>query len=217
MRKFLSMLFAGVLTAFFTFSSVLAAEENTLSLRDELMMKNTIHVLWDMDFKYSTAHIHPEALSQLTLVFMQRAHFNIEDVYCNPERFTNIPEEYTMFFPKEEVDKVALNVFGGWIDKNNLNEGIFIGAKGYYVDQEKAIMSFPMNYDVVSDPGFVEITSKHMEKDGSVILNGKLRRFRVTEDREMIICSAATFMARFSPSEGDWKLQSFVITEEAMG
>ena len=217
MRKFLSMLFVGVLTAFFTFSSVLAAEENTLSLRDELMMKNTLHVLWDMDFRNSTANLYPSALSQLTIVFMQRAHFDIEDIYCNPERFTNMPEEYDMFFPKEEVEKVALNVFGGWINKNNLNEGIFIGANGYYVDQHEAIMSYPMDYEVVNNPGFVEITSKYMEKDGSVILNGKLRRFQVTEDREIIICSAATFMARFSPSEGDWKLDSFVITEEAMG
>ena len=216
MRKFLSILFVGVLTVFFTFSSVWAAEENTLSLRDELMMKNTLHVLWDMDFRYSTGYIHPEALSQLTLVFMERANYHIENIYGNPERFTNMPEEYDMFFPKEEVEKVALNVFGGWINKNNLNEGIFIGAKGYYVNHEKAILSFPMD-DGVNRPGFVEITSKHMEKDGSVILNGMLRRFQNLGYDGMIICSAATFLARFSPSDGDWKLESFVITEEAMG
>lgn len=217
MKKFFNMLFAGVLTVFFSLSSVCSAfAEDTLSLRDELLMKNTIHVLWDMDYK-TTTNLDLISLSQMTLVFMSLAHYEVANSYEHPDRFMNIPEEYNAYFPKEQVEKVALNVFGGWIDNNKLREGIFLSSQGYYATPD-AILSYPLNFELVTLPSFVEITSKHIDKNGAVILNGTLRRLQTTSDgEEMIVWSAATFMARFSPSEGEWKLDSFVITEEAMG
>lgn len=75
-----------------------------------------------------------------------------------------------------------------------------------------------LNYELIDLPSFVEITSKYVDNKGAVILNGNLRRFKMMDNGEITVWRAATFMAHFSPAEGgDWKLDSFVITEEAMG
>lgn len=213
-RKFICSLFAGVLTLFFSLSSSYAAD---ISLRDELLMKHTIHTLWDMGL-VTIGNSGSAALCQNTLVFLSRGRFGSENRYEQPDRFTNIPEEYNNFIKKEEVEKTALNVFGGWIDKNDLSQHVFLGSQGYYFDFLPILDGAVLNYELIDLPSFVEVTSKHADKNGAVILNGKLRRFKMMDDGEVIIWSAATFMARFSPAEGgDWKLDSFVITEEAMG
>lgn len=213
-RKFLCSLFAGVLTLFLSLSSSYAAE---LSLRDELLMKHTIHTLWDMGI-VTAGNSSSETLCQNTLIFLSRGRFETENRYEQPDRFTNIPEEYDVFIKKELVEKTALNVFGGWIDKNNLCQYVFLGSEGYYVDLLSLLDTAQLNYELIDLPSFVEVTSKHVDNKGAVILNGQLRRFKMMDDGEIILWSGATFMARFSPAEGgDWKLDSFVITEEAMG
>lgn len=213
-RKFICSLFAGILTLSLSLSSSYAAE---LSLRDELLMKHTIHTLWDMGL-VTIGKSSSETLCQNTLIFLSRGRFGSENRYEQPDRFTNIPEEYNNFIKKEEVEKTALNVFGGWIDKNNLCQYVFLGSEGYYFDLLSLLDTAQLNYELIDLPSFVEVTSKHIDNKGAVILDGKLRRFKMMDDGEIIIWSAATFMARFSPVEGgDWKLDSFVITEEAMG
>lgn len=212
-RKFICSLFAGVLTLFFSLSSSYAAD---ISLRDELLMKHTIHTLWDMGL-VTIGKSSSETLCQNTLIFLSRGRFGSENRYEQPDRFTNIPEEYNNFIKKEEVEKTALNVFGGWIDKNNLCQYVFLGSEGYYFDLLSLLDTAQLNYELIDLPSFVEVTSKHIDNKGAVILDGKLRRFKMMDDGEVIVWSQATFMARFSPNEGDWKLDSFVITEEAMG
>lgn len=213
-RKFICGLFAGVLSVFFALSSSFAAEE--LSLRDELMMKHTIHTLWDMGYM-APEKLDSVALCDKTLLFLSRGKYESESRYANPERFTNTPEPYSNFISKELVEKTALNVFGGWIDKNDLSQHVFLGSQGYYFDFLSILDGAELNYELIYLPSFVEVTSKHADKNGAVILNGNLRRFKMTDGGEIIVWSQATFMARFSRNEGDWKLDSFVITEEAMG
>lgn len=213
-RKFICGLFAGVLSVFFALSSSFAAEE--LSLRDELVMKHTIHTLWDMGYM-APEKLDSIALCKQTLLFLSRGQYESESRFANPERFSNTPEPYSSFISKELVEKTALNVFGGWIDKNDLSQHVFLGSQGYYFDFLPILDGAVLNYELIDLPSFVEVTSKHVDKNGAVILNGNLRRFKMMDDGEMILWSQATFMARFSHNEGDWKLNSFVITEEAMG
>ena len=67
-------------------------------------------------------------------------------------------------------------------------------------------------------PSFAAVESIHRQADGSVILNGKLRRFQQDfSTMEEFLWASAPFMARFAPDESGWRLTSFVITEEAMG
>lgn len=121
-RKFICSLFAGVLTLFFSFSFSFAAD---ISLRDELLMKHTIHILWDMGL-VTTGNSSSAILCQNTLIFLSRGRFESENSYEQPDRFKNIPEQYSVLIKKELVEKTALNVFDGWIDTNNLSQYVFL-------------------------------------------------------------------------------------------
>lgn len=139
----------------------------------------------------------------------------------NPDSpyFINIPGRYVLFFPKKAVEQAALNIFGGWLDGQTLPDGYFCGSNGYYIDVESTVDDRNFAEDVWL-PSYAEISSAHREANGSCIINGNLRRFRLQDDsadHEEILWVKATFMARFAPDENGWKLETFVITGEAMG
>jgi hypothetical protein len=67
-------------------------------------------------------------------------------------------------------------------------------------------------------PAYCAIESQMQQADGTLILNGRMRRFKQHPDSgQEILWASAPFMARFVPTERGWQLVSFIFTEEAMG
>lgn len=215
-RQFFSLI-AGLAVFFCVASSWATPEERAApSLRDKLLMKHTLLTLWDMGYT-SPGKMDPVNVCRMSLYFLLRGQPDSgEDREGNPARFTNIPERYQFFFSKELTERIALDVFGGWMEENAAPEGVFPGAGGYYIDMATFLAGRPWTEEA-DLPRYTEIVSLFPEKNGAVMLNGKLRRFHMTDDGDEVLWGAASFMARFSPSERGWKLESFVITEEAMG
>lgn len=220
MKKILLSLCACFIAAQFSIVQAPAqsAGNKPLTDKDVLLMKHTLFSLWGMGLT-SLPQMDDEYLYINSILYIQKNQFreSVEMRDSYPMRFHNIPERYDAFFPEALVEGTARNVFKGWLDKNVEIDGIFHGTEGYYVDFEW-LMNYMPDDENLYLPGYTEITSLHYEDDGSILLNGKLRRFRYTEDGEKeILWGAATFMARFVPSENAWQLTSFVITEEGMG
>lgn len=226
MKKLLFFLCAGMVAFWFSISPSLAdsGDKEGLSLRDELLMEHIILMLWDMDYT-SPRQMSPADLCRRTMTFMMHGQSDLgeyrDEDNSDNSCFINIPDRYSLFFPKKAVEDVALNIFGGWLDGHTLPDRYFRGSNGYYIDMQATIDDRARDFaDEVWLPSYAEISSAHMEADGTRIINGKLRRFKMLDDsvdQEEILWIAATFMARFSPVKNGWKLETFVITGEPMG
>ncbi len=186
--------------------------------KDVLLMKQTLLTLWNMGLT-SSMPMDAHELCGVTLRFLIRNQIreSVELREDYPERFTNIPDRYIMFFDRDLVEKTAQNVFNDRIDPDVPYPGVFPGAEGYYVDSERLHGDIFMDENIFL-PGYAAVESLQQQADGTVILSGKLRRFKKSEhsDKE-ILWGAAPFMARFVPVDDSWRLVSFIITEEAMG
>lgn len=215
MNRLFAIFFAGFLSAFL-FCAPARAQQPQLSISDQLMMKHIIMSLWDMHYT-APERMNAATLCQKTLFYITRAEpeaFDSRDT--REEFFTNIPENYQLFFPKDLVASRAMNIFNGWISEKDLPAGIFLGASGYYMDPQAFFQSSP--YDETSDlPRFAEIQTVNNGPDSSVVVNGTLRCFKITDSGEYIVWGIATFMANFTRTEKGWKLDSFVISEEGVG
>lgn len=226
MKKLLFVLCVGMVAFLFGISSSRAdsGDKAGLSLRDELSLEHVMLMLWDMGYT-SPRKMDSADLCRSTMTYMMHGQSELGESRDenNPgnTHFTNIPDRYFLFFPKKAVEQTALNIFGGFMDGNTLPDGYFCGSNGYYIDMEATEKDrFMMHEGDIWLPSYAEISSAHREANGTCIINGRLRRFKMLDDsaeREEILWAAATFMARFSPTENGWKLEAFVITEEAMG
>jgi len=214
MKKIFAFLF--VSSILFAFSSTSALATKKPEKEDILLMKHTVLTLWNMGL--NTSHsMDNTALYINTLRFLIRGQVNHNGEFREdyPNRFINIPEKFNLFFDQELVERTGRIVFDGWMDSSTLPPGIFLGAKGYYVEDEILNQPFPTESYL---PSFAAVDSLQQLQNGTVILSGKLRRFKQNPSTlEEIPWASAPFMARFSPTEEGWQLTSFVITEEALG
>ena len=224
MKKLLFFLCAGMVAFLCSIPPSWAdsGDKDGLSLRDELFMEHTMLMLWDINYTFPQ-QMSPADLCRTTITYMMHGQPELGEYFNeeNPDSpyFINIPGRYVLFFPKKAVEQAALNIFGGWLDGQTLPDGYFCGSNGYYIDVESTVDDRNFAEDVWL-PSYAEISSAHREANGSCIINGNLRRFRLQDDsadHEEILWVKATFMARFAPDENGWNLETFVITGEAMG
>ncbi len=215
MNRLFAILFAGLLSAFLACTPARAAQPE-LTTSDQLTMKHIIMSLWDMGYN-APERMDAAALCQKTLFYITRAEPEMFDSRDTKEDlFTNIPDNYQLFFPKEIVESGALNIFNGWISEKNLPDGVFLGTRGYYMDPQVFFNKSP--YDENSDlPRYAEILTVSNGPGSSVVVNGTLRRFKMMDSGEYLIWGIATFMANFTHTDKGWKLDSFVISEESVG
>lgn len=185
--------------------------------QDIFVMKNDLFTLWVTGFTSPRQMEEAERL-QATLRFIihGQSYDNVESLEENPARFTNLPPDYGLFVSTKTVEEVARRVFNGFIGKS-LPPGVFRGAEGYYIDHVKFDEFSPVDGDAYL-PGYCSVESMTQQMDGSLILSGKVRRFKQNLDTgQEILWAAAPFMARFTHEEGRWVLTTFIFTEEAMG
>lgn len=220
MKKMLASFFALALFCLLSASPACSAtaEKASPSKQDVLVMKHTMLTLWDLGITEARP-INPVELCRSALSFLMRGEFSTSAEFSSmyPARFANLPEKYGAFFHKKLVEKTARLVFNGWLDENALPEGVFLGAEGYYVDMEAFHKGIPANDDMWL-PSYAAVESMLQQTDGTVIVNGRLRRFKSAESiHNEFLWASAPFMARFVPTEEGWQLTSFVITAETMG
>lgn len=184
--------------------------------QDILVIKHTLLTLWNMGMT-SPQQMGEAELLHTTLLFLMRGQLNdsceIRGDY--PTRFSNLPQNYDMFFSSADVEKAAFLVFNGFVGTQMPN-GVFLGAEGYYVDNKAFYSEIVVNGDSFQ-PSYCTIESMMQQPDGTLILNGKVRRFKQLNSAEETLFGSALFMARFAPTERGWQLVTYIFTEEAMG
>ena len=216
-KKAIFPLVLAILLAVAPVQAVSAAQPSP-DTREVLLLRQSLFTLWQMGFSFSRP-LDAHELCDATLRFLIRNQFMHSAAFREDAsaRFANIPENYNVFFDKALVEQTARYIFNGWIDQNALCPGVFLGASGYYVDMERLHRDIPINDDTFL-PGYASVESLQQQGDGTLIMSGKFRRFKLNEDSgKEILWGAAPFMARFVLEDGKWRLVSFIITEEAMG
>ena len=215
MKKILASLV--VLALAFMASAPVEAAPQKPTRQDLLVMKHNLLTLWNMGIMNPQQVDASEAL-HTSIHFLIRSQINesCEMREEHPSRFANLPPNYDLFFPKAEVENTACLVFNGFIGEARPTS-MFLGSEGWYVDSEK----FYADIEIDSDsylPSYCTIEAMMQQADGTLILNGKVRRFKQDHDTgQEILWAAAPFMARFAPAERGWQLVTFIFTEEAMG
>ena len=214
MKKILASLV--ILALAFMASAPAEAAPQKPTKQDILVMKHNLLTLWNMDIMTPQQVDTSEAL-HTTIAFLMRGQLNesCETRADYPSRFTNLPPNYDLFFPKAEVEKTAFLVFNGFIGEARPTS-MFLGAEGWYVDSEKFYADIEMDSDSFL-PSYCTIEAMMQQADGTLILNGKVRRFKQLNSAEEVLFGSAPFMARFAPTERGWQLVTFIFTEEAMG
>lgn len=214
MKKILASLIAMALAL--AVSVPAEAAPSQPSKQELLVMKHDLLTLWNMGFE-SPRQMDEKELLFISISFLMRSQMGDSAELSSeyPSRFTNLPQNYSLFFPKKEVERVARLVFNGFLGAEQ-PEGVFLGAEGWYVDENV----FGQDVEPFSDgflPSCCTVESMMQQADGTLMLNGKARRFRQVEGSGEILWAAAPFMARFVPTETGWQLTSFIFTEEGMG
>ena len=218
MKKIFASLLALALSFVLSAPMYASSEKPAPSRQDVLVMKHTLLTLWNMNIKSSQPMDEAELLSS-ALIFLMRGELeeSMEEASVHPARFTNLPPEYSLFVRKEKAENTAFLVFNGFVGQH-LPSGVFLGAEGYYINPIALAQShFSMEGDGYL-PSYCAVESMMQQSDGTVMLNGKMRRFQQNHDTgQEILWGSAPFMARFVPTERGWQLTSFIFTEEAMG
>jgi hypothetical protein len=214
MKKILASLIIAALAALASAPAGPAPAKPTK--QDILVMKHDLLTLWNMGIN-SPRQMDEEELLFMSLSFLMRSQMGDSAELSSeyPNRFTNLPQNYSLFFPKKDVERVARLVFNGFLGTEH-PEGVFLGAEGWYIDEN----IFGRDVEPFSDgflPSYCTVESMMQQADGTLIFNGKMRRFKQVDGTGEILWAAAPFMARFSPAEEGWQLVSFIFTEEAMG
>ena len=214
MKKILASLI--VLARAFMASAPADAAPKKPTKQDILVMKHNLLTLWNMGIMNPQQVDTSEAL-HTSISFLIRGQMNesCEMRSDYPARFTNLPPNYDLFFPKAVVEDTAFLVFNGFIGEARPTS-MFLGAEGWYVDSEKYYADIEMDSDSFL-PSYCTIEAMMQQADGTLILNGKVRRFKQLNSAEEVLFGSAPFMARFAPTERGWQLVTFIFTEEAMG
>ena len=214
MKKILASLI--VLALAFTASAPAEAAPPKPTKQDLLVMKHNLLTLWNMGIM-NPQQVDPTELLHTSISFLMRGQLNdsCEMRVDYPSRFTNLPPNYDMFFSKADVEKTAFLVFNGFIGES-MPPSVFLGAEGYYVDNQKFYADIVIDGDTYQ-PSYCTIEAMMQQADGTVILNGKVRRFKQLNGPQEILYGSAPFMARFVPTDRGWQLVTFIFTEEAMG
>ena len=188
------------------------------SRQDLLVMEHELLTLWSMGITSSGPMDEQELLSATLRYLMQgELEESVEEISSNPGRFTNLPPDYSLFVPRQKAENTAFLVFNGFVGQN-LPSGVFLGAEGYYINPIALVQSHAAMEGEGYLPAYCTIESQMQQADGTLILNGRVRRFKQHPDTgQEILWASAPFMARFVPTERGWQLVSFIFTEEAMG
>ena len=216
MKKILASLI--VLAFAFMASAPAEAAPQKPTRQDILVMKHNLLTLWKMGIKSSQPMGEAELMAS-TLVFLLQGELeeSVEEISENPDRFTNLPPDYSLFVPRQKAENTAFLVFNGFVGQN-LPSGVFLGAEGYYINPIALVQSHAAMEGEGYLPAYCTIESQMQQADGTLILNGRMRRFKQNSDTgQEILWGSAPFMARFVPTERGWQLVTFIFTEEAMG
>ena len=216
MKKILASLL--VLALSFLLSAPAEAAPQKPTKQDILSMKHSLLTLWKMGIKSSQPMGEAELMAS-TLVFLLQGELeeSVEEISENPGRFTNLPPDYSLFVPRQKAENTAFLVFNGFVGQS-LPSGVFLGAEGYYINPIALVQSHAAMDGEGYLPAYCTIESQMQQADGTLILNGRMRRFKQHPDSgQEILWASAPFMARFVPTERGWQLVSFIFTEEAMG
>lgn len=190
------------------------------SRREQLVMKDTLLVLWSMGLS-RTAPVDEAALCRNALFFLILS----EGAACgldrdaHPDAFTGIAEAYAGRVPKEKVEEAARAVFNQDVRRHVAPVGTFFDGRGYFLDFS-ALSETTGNLCHLSSedllPGYASVDVMDAVDENTVKMHGWLRRFKEV-DGEEIVWKAATFAATFRRAGAVWTLTAFTLKEEAMG
>ena len=218
MKKILAPLLVLALSFLLSAPAEAASAKPAPTKQDILVMKHNLLTLWKMGIKSSQPMGEAELMAS-TLVFLLQGELeeSVEEISTNPDRFTNLPPDYSLFVLRQKAENTAFLVFNGFVGQN-LPSGVFLGAEGYYINPIALVQSHAAMEGEGYLPAYCTIESQMQQADGTLILNGRMRRFQQNSDTgQEILWASAPFMARFVPTERGWQLVSFIFTEEAMG
>ncbi len=221
MAKFFISLLAGLCSLFCPALQACATSVPMIcpSVREELIIRNSILKLWGMNWTESRV-LDAEELSRMTMLFLDITYKDTlaEDRTLFPQRFEGKPSLYTFYFPKAVVEKAAYNIFGGHLDAARLADGIFQDADGYFVDRS---LLYAQTGSVLRDmerhdePRFLAVTG--VQGGGHIFsFEGTLCSFPhdAGDGSLQQATSTASFVVSLSRSTmGGWKIESLKITE----
>lgn len=186
----------------------------------QLLIADDLLTLWSLglteDGKQSQMDLSRNAL--LFLVLSDEVN-NVLYRGSNPALFRRAPQVYDSYVKKELVEQVAARVFGQKLQQHYAPGGAMYNGKGYFFEARALGRPDASFAGLDSDdllPGFAEFEVVEQQADGSWMLIGRMHRFKMAGDTE-IVWREATVQAEVFWDGQNWAIRTFVLANEAMG
>lgn len=196
------------------------AQAGGLAREDELLLQDSMLVLWSMGLKKSGPRTQ-DTLCRDALFFVilsEGASACGTERAKHPELFQGIPESYTGFVPKQKVEEAARTIFAQEVRQHVAPEGTSFNGRGYFLDFSALSDKTGYLCHLMPDdrrPGHVYQPVAEPITDTSWTVYARLLRMLKDADGGVLIMKSAAFEGEVQYQNGKFRIRSFTITEQA--